>query len=636
MKKFFFFSFFLVSCHLIEKSSVNEKKKSQQPSSNLEMSWTQIKNQKDLPFEKRIEQIDQFIKENQDKQIALLAYFLKADLFLENNNNKRACLIYHKIVKSSFFYSPSWRAYRESAKCYFKMKKVSLAFENLQKFIKNSKVKKEDKRKALLLQWDLIKNKKNWKKEKLMIFSSLSELETHVFEKKKWLLKGIKLIDKMPFKEKLNYALKAHLFPEFSSYLNYKIGFYYFENKQFALAEKKLNKALSSLLFEPLKKKIRVTLTLIQKINKTNPTLIGVILPLSGKRKLLGEKILRALVLGFNIDKDSPFQLLVVDSKNHRDVVRTHIEDFFYKHHVTALIGGLSSEVAEVMAEKAEEFFIPTVLFSQDPGLTKNRSFVFQNAVNSKQLLTPLIQELREKLKIKKVAIMYPDDSYGKKYKDFFEESFQQTGGLITRKVEYKLDEVDFKEEVKEILHLTLRGRREEFEKLKKQILKENPSLSPRSKKLKPENVLSFKKDFSALFIPDSSKSLLKIQDYLKYFGLKDIYLVGLNLWNVNQIKPSKDFSIVFVNLEKQKNQSLFYREFIKNYNQVPGHFEQKAYNTTVFLKKALNIKDTSRLKLKNRLSQIKNFKGAYGTLSVSKDQVFQYPVQVYKISAKP
>ena len=638
MKKSLIFPlfFFLFSCQVFERVNfsfaVDQKKKARKASRQEEITWMQIKNQPNLSFEERIKQLDQFIKENQNKETAFSAYLLKADLFLKNKQNQKACLTYHQAVQSSFAYSQPWKIYYESAQCYLREGKDNLAFEALQNLIQSSRAKKEDRTKALLLQWKLVKNKKRAKRQKLMVLSAQAALSETLAGRKKRFYKGVKIINEMSFQEKLIYDSQSALFPEFAEYLNYKIGLHYFENKEFQSAEKRLKKTLSSSLSDLIKKEVKLKLFLIKKISQTNPSLIGVILPLSGERKELGEKILRALFLGFNMNQNSSLQMVVLDSKNHPDVVRSHIEELFNKHHVIALTGGLSVEVAEVIAQKAEELLIPAVLLSQGRELTKNRKFVFQNAINSKQLLTPLIKELKNRLRINKAAIMYPDDSYGRKYSSFFEESFKKAGGQITERIKYKLGEVDFKDEVKELLHLKIKGRKREFKKLKNKILKDNPSASVRSHKLTPENILPLKQNFSAIFIPDSSKARMRIQEHLRYFGLNHTYLVGLNLWNMDQIK-TKDFSVIFVNLkEEEKNKSSFYVEFFKSYSQAPGYFEQKAYNAAVFLKQALDdVKLKSRLQLQERLDSIKTFQGAYGPLSVSEDRVFQYPLKVYK-----
>ena len=633
----FLLFFFLSSCQLLEIDSfyslIEKKKKAKKSSSQVINAWTEIENQKELPFEERMKQIDQFIGNHQKEEIALPAYQLKAKLFLEKKEIQKACQTYHEATRSVVIYTGSWKLYQESTRCYLKKSEIKKAFEVLEAFIQSSQVTAEEKKKARLFQWNFIKNHKELKKQQIAILSSLYDLSPQAEEKKKWKLKGFQIIKELPFKTKLEYEKDRKKFLSLAFYLDYNLGLSFFKKKRFHLAERYFKQALSSPLSKPVEKELQNKLLLIKTSNQINPFLVGVILPLSGEKKVLGEKILRGLSFGF--DKDSDFQMVIMDSKNHPDTVRSHIENLFYKHHVMALIGGLNSEVAEVMAQKAEEFSIPSILFSQNQELTKNRSFVFQNAVTPDQLLAPLIEELRGPLKINKVAVMHPDDSYGKKYSAFFEESFKNSGGRVTKKVSYKLGEFDFKDEVRELLHLKRRGREKEFQRIKEKLLKKNKSLSPRSKKLTPENILPPKKNFSALFIPDSDLARVRIRDHLKYFGLDSIYLLGLNLWKEDQLKE-KDFSMLFVNLEeKEKIKSPFYKSFFKSYRQAPGYFEQKAYNTAVFLKQALNLKLKSRLLLQEKLKETKSFQGAYNPISLSEDRIFQYPIKLYKKTIK-
>jgi len=627
--------FFLFSCQLLEiKSfypSVEKKRKAKKSSFAVKNTWTELESQTQLPFEERIRQIDQFIERYQEEEIALPAYLLKAKLYLQNKKKEKACQTYHQATRSLVIYTGSFNLYKESAGCYLKEAQWRKAFDVLQSFAQSSQPLLLDKRKARLLQWEFIKSKKLAKKQKLIVSSALFDLAVRPEEKKKWRQKGVQIIRSLPFDQKLKYQKERETFSSFAFYLDYKLGLNYFKAKDFPLAEKYFKQALSSPFSKALKKELQSKLLLIKKSKQINPSLIGVILPLSGERKALGEKILRGLAFGLNREKESKFQMIIMDSKNHPDTVKSLVEDLFYNHHVIALIGGLSGEVAEVIAEKAEEFSIPAVLFSQSQGLTQDRHFIFQNAVSPKQLLTPLIQELIGSLEIKRVAIMHPDDSYGGKYSLLFEESFKAAGGEIAGRVSYKLGEFDFKDEVKELLHLKIEGREEEFEELKEEFLKENKNLSARSKKLTPENILAPKKDFSALFIPDSSEARIRIRDHLKYFGLDSIYLAGLNLWGTAQLKE-KDFSIIFTSLEKKDEvKSDFYKDFFKSYNRTPGYFEQKAYNTAVFLNQALTTRVKSRLLLQKKLESIKSFQGAYNQIQLSKDRVFQYPIKVYK-----
>ena len=641
---FSLYSFLLLLSSCVELEKFNELKapsrkyKAKTTSKEEKKTWQEIKKEKNKNFTERIKDISVFIKANKDKDIVLEAYLLKAKIFSKNKKQKEACSTYHQVVKSSFYYPKPWEAYRASAKCYFNEGKTELAFEVLEKFIQSPKENLEHKTVAADLQWVFIKNKKGFIERKLISLSHLLLLSSQPKQKQYWEETGKNIIDSLLVKELILQAQQAEKFIAFEGYLLYKTGQYFWSNKKFSTAGKFFKKSLSTTLSLKLKKQAQYKINLIQKISKVNPYLIGVLVPLSGRSKALGEKILKGLYLGLDMDKDSSWQILVMDSKSHPDVVRTHLDSLFYKHHVIGIVGGFTSETAEVIASRAEAFLTPAVLFSQKEGLTLNREFIFQNSITAEQLLSPLAEQ--NKLKIEKVAILYPDDLYGKNYADIFSKIFRKKGGQIVGQEAYKAGEVDFKSSVKNLLHLNIKGREKEFKKLKQKYLKGNPSLTERSHKLTPENLLPAKKEFEALFIPDSLDRVKKITDHLKYFGVKDIYLLGTNLWSLNQSSFwSKEFPLIFVNLQKKDNhlvrKSSFYKEFINSFGQPPGLFEQRAYNTALFFKKALSQGVKSRLSFQEELKKIKQIQGAYYSLTISKDRIFNYPLSLYKKDSK-
>ena len=632
----------LSGCGLLERSHqikpFPKKSMAKKTQQKEKKTWQQIKNQKNKPFSQRIKDIESFIQTNEDKEIALDAYLLRAKLFLKNRKYKAACLSYHKVVQSSFDYTKRWEAYRASAKCHFRAKKGSLALKTLESLIQNPKADLKDKKASAQLQWDFLKNKKAFIKWKLTSLSHLFFLSSNLKERQEWKNKGEDIIRRLSPGNLILYANQAEKFGAFEGYLLYKAGKYFVGNKELSKAKSYFKKSLSSPLSLNLKKEVKSHLMMIKKIDKVNPYLIGALIPFSGRRKALGEKILRGLYMGLNLEKGSSWQIVVMDSKSHPDVVQTQLDNLFYKHHVIGLIGGLTSETAEVIAERAETFAIPAVLFSQKKGLSLNRDFIFQNAITAEQLLKPLVEQVNKKLKIKKTALLYPDDFYGKEYTDLFSQLFQQAGGEITKHEIYKTGEVDFKKHIINLLNLNVKDREEEFEKLKQKSLKENPSLSGRSRKLTPENLLPPKIDFSALFIPDSLDQVLKIKDHLKYFGIKDIYLLGTDIWRPQKVSYwSEEQPLVFVNLPEKDNslvqKSLFYKEFLRSYAHPPGLFEQKAYNAAVFLRQALDQGAKTRLSLQKALKKITVFQGAYHKIAVSKDGGFNYPLNIYKTS---
>ncbi len=632
-------SFFLVGCTGLEKNQLFKTppkksiaKKTEQAKQN---SWQAIQKQTNLPWKQRIKNIDSFIQANQSADIALDGYLLKAKIFLKNKKHKLACLSYHQALQSSFDYSRRWEVYRASAKCLFQEGKIIPAVETLENLLNHPKETLENKKASARLQWSFLKNKKKWIKYQLISLSHLSSLSSHPKEKKKWQRQGENLIRSLPVKTLNEYADKAELFGPFEGYILYLNGKHFFEKKDFSKAKNYFKKSLSAPLALSLKQSAKNHLLLAKKISKVNPYLIGVLVPLSGRRKALGQKILRGLYMALDIEKDSPWQIVVMDSQSHPDVVRAHLDSLFYKYHVIGLVGGLTSGTAEVIAQRASAWATPAVVFSQKNDLNLDKDFVFQNAVPARRLLKPLIDQARKELKIQKIAILSPNDLYGREYARLFAEMFQQEGGQIVEHETYRSGEADFKQPIKKLFRLNIKGREKEFEELKTKLLDENPSLSDRSRKLIPENVLSPQIDFSALFIPDSLDQTKKIADHIKYFGVKDIYLLGTDVWIPDQIRRwPEGLPLVFANL-LEKNHSLiqkssFYQKFVKLYAQTPGLFEQRAYNAGLFFKQALSRGVKSRQALQKELKKIPSFSGAYHEISIS-NRVFNYPLRIYK-----
>ena len=299
-----FFAF--ISCGFLDKSkkfqSFPKKEKAKKSSPKQKQTWEEIKNQTDKPFLERVKNIEKFISANKDKNIALSAYLLKAKILLKNKKYSQACSTYHEVVESVFDYSDSWSAYRNSAKCHFKAKKPIPALKTLEQFIQKPKANLKDKKAGALLQWSFLKNKKAFVEWKLISLSHLVALSSH--NKEKWRNKGKKLIQNLSHSQLTAYANTANSFYVFEGYFYYKLGKYFFLKKDFGRAKSYLKNALSSSLEENLKKEVKQILLMIKKISKVNPYLIGVLLPLSGRKKALGEKILRGLYLGLDMEKE--------------------------------------------------------------------------------------------------------------------------------------------------------------------------------------------------------------------------------------------------------------------------------------------------------------------------------------------
>ena len=590
-----------------------------------------------------LKKLQNFINKNRNNDLALKGILYMGELLKKQNKKEEACKVYKKVLHLPFSYTNDIEAFFLYSNCLFQWNKVKEALELLETQFELASFLPL-KKKIVEKQWGFLKNSpKHFIYWKLLTLNRLMEY-TPPSHQKNWMKKGESLIESLKTAEILNLEGKfEHLGSFLQGSLFFKAGKGAWRQRNFKKAKDYFQKALeNSFLSEDKSRKAKSYLRTINARLVVNPYLIGVILPLSGHRKVLGEKILKGLNLGLGLTDNSPWQLVVMDSGNHPDITQQAMETLLYNYHVIGIIGGLSGETAQVIAKIGEEWGIPALLLSQKQSLSKNRLFIFQSGLSGKNLMDHLSENLIQGLKITKAALLFPEDNYGKDYVKLFRKAFQEKGGIIVQEESYKSKEVDFKTPIKKLVNLfDLKSRAKEYESLKQKFLEKNPNLSERHKKLSPDYLLKPEVNFQALFIPDSLKVLKRIISYLKYFNIKDIPLVGTNLWKRDKLKNWKeDFPLLFSDTKDISQEvflkSPFYLKYRNVFQASPGFFEEQAYNTALALKTALLKKPKDRFQLQKALENIKNFRGAFYNIKITEDQAFSHPLKFYKIQNKP
>ena len=587
------------------------------------------------PFVQTQKELEAFINNNKHNDLASGGYLFMAQLYKKRGQHLLACQVYQKALNLSFAHKTQNEHVFALARCFEKQRKTKEAWKLLESHIQKQDHPFPVKYQAALLQWNLIKARKDlqvqdWKLKTLSLLIITAKTEQ---KKSHWKKTSEKFLNELSFKEIESLAANSGNYGLFEGELLFRAGEQTWQKKELKKSRYFFNKALAAPLSPPLEEKVRRYLKILQAHFKVNPYLVGVILPLSGHRRTLGEKALRGLYMGLGMDKDSPWQMVVMDSKNHPDVVKSNMEKLLYDHHVIAVVGGLSGETAEVIATISNDFRLPCILLSQKNKLTENRKFVFQNAQTSEALVNRLVQDIRRILKLEKLAILYPKDSYGQEYVHLFSQAFEKSGGSIAKKVSYTIDEVDFKSSLRELFELN--NRQEEYKKLKEEYITKHPNLSARSKKLRAEYLLKPKRDFKGIFIPDSVKALKKIVAYLKYFDIGDLYILGTNLWNPPHLPTlPEDLPLLFINTPQMTKKALrnspFYVSYMKSFKAAPGFFERQSYNAALALALVLKNSPKTRLQMTEELNKIKTLSGAFYPVHLSEKRVFTYPLRTY------
>ena len=634
--------FILLSSALIGCASLSlfqeTKTKAAPPPQKEKQTLTELK-KKNPSSPDTFKKLKAFIDENQENDLALKASLYLGKLLKKQNKKKEACEVYRQALSLPFDYTDDLEVSFLYSDCLFRAKQVTAALELLETQF-DEETPSHIRKKITKKQWKFLKNKRlpYWK---LLVLSRIIEYAPPSLKKQR-IKQGEAFIHSLRGNELQSLEEKLPSLGLFQGELFLQVGKRKWQERNFIKSKHYFQKAVTLLTPESEhSERAKNYLKMLKNRLFVNPYLIGVILPLSGHRKALGEKILKGLNLGLGLIDNSPWQLMVMDSGSHPDITQQAVETLLYKHHVIGIVGGLSGDTAQVIANIGEKFGIPCLLLSQKQSLAKDRLFIFQSALSGEDLMKHLTENLVQNLKVTKAAVLFPEDNYGKNYVKLFVEAFQSKGGHIVKKESYTMGEVDFKTPIKKLVNLFyLKSRQKEYEALKQKFLEKTPNLTSRHKKLTPELLLKPEVDFQALFIPDSLKVLRQIVSYLKYFNIKGIYLVGTNLWKREKLTDQdKDFSLVFSDTIDIPNtefqQSLFYLKYYKAFRSTPGFFEQQAYNTALALKTALLKKPRDRFQLQKALESIESFQGAFFNLKISKDHTFSHPLKFYKIENK-
>ncbi len=380
----------------------------------------------------------------------------------------------------------------------------------------------------------------------------------------------------------------------------------------------------------------------LQSLKRVNRKKIGALLPLTGPSAKIGKRVLMGLKmgLGFYRPQKSPFQLVVFDSGGQAGRVRKKLRELVVKHHVIAVVGGVPGPSAQALAEEAEGLGLPVVLMSHRSDVAQLRPYVFQNALTSHLISEKLVHFLMNNLKVRKFALLYPNDSYGVDYANAFWQAVENKGGTITGVQIYKPGQTDFNGPLSRLTGTYyMEDREEEYREQLKQKYTKNPHLKPSRVDFK--SLLPPAHDFEALFIPDSIQTFNLIAPHIVYNDINDVYLVGTNLWNQEQaLKRKKKYlnETFFVDLSLSLpafQKTDFYKTFVSVFNQRPGLFEIQAYEAGVVFRQVIAGGAKTRKELREKLSRIKEFHGPLGPVSLTPEGQFRHTLRVFHIENK-
>ena len=409
----------------------------------------------------------------------------------------------------------------------------------------------------------------------------------------------------------LNYAMEEKYDDALMAFENFIDQYPYHENA--ALAEDLIKQIKESALF--------------------NRHTIGCLLPLSGPYQAVGMQALKGIELAlerFSAQSSGPqMSIIVKDSHGDPDQTRLAMQELIDEK-VAAIIGPIVT--AEIAATEAQASAIPIITLTQKDNITSIGDYVFRNFITPEMQVNALTDFTTNTLGLNRFAILYPDETYGITFMNLFWDRLLENGGKIVGVEAYNPQHTDFADPIKKLVGLYYdipedlkevdqydveedENQRETDSLFDQDISNEDQEQIAEDEE--PEAIV----DFDAIFIPDSPRTAGLIIPQLAFYDVKDIYLLGTNLWHsdllVEMAAKYVQGAIMpdgfFAGSSAPAVQD-FVQIFEETYQEKPGFIEAVVYDSALMVFGVLNKPDLRfKSEFKNELQNMPIFAGITG-----------------------
>jgi len=300
---------------------------------------------------------------------------------------------------------------------------------------------------------------------------------------------------------------------------------------------------------------------------------IGVVLPLSGTAKDLGDNILKGMTALLKQRGKQPYDyILVRDSRGDAAVAEMHMAELYLRHRVATVIGGVHAQDAKTLAWWGDRLRLPTILLSNHQRDNQRSRHVFHVFPNEDAIAEALANHCGYR-QFKNVAILQPLNSETGALVSKLTQALQKKNILANRRATYKLGDYESMEQAaRQLLHVEKGARASEYtlllHKLRSEAKQQGKPFNPDMVELPP--II----DFDAVFIPDNFKNVRHFVQMLKYLGVKQLPLLGSHQWrSPGLVTPYDPFL-----------EGAFFADFVGSYYDLPKGIPVRTLGSPFFV----------------------------------------------------
>ncbi|WP_224248595.1 penicillin-binding protein activator [Hyalangium gracile] len=455
--------------------------------------------------------------------------------------------------------------------------------------------------------------------------------------------------------------------------LTFKLARIYYHLRDWTRLEETLQRFLQEAPSHPFAAQAKELLARSSRRVEVRPKTVGVLLPMTGRYKPIGEAVLRGVQLALN---GSDIELIVKDTQGEVTLAGQAVEQLAFDEGAIAILGPLLPDDSRRAALVAEELQVPLLTMTRAEGITDIGSYIFRNMLTNSAQAQAIADYAMKVRGFKRFAMLYPNIPYGVEMANGFWDEVLENGGTVRGAESYAHDQTTFTNEAKKLVgRYYLEDRADYIEGMRDVNSQELDAFRKRKAVEKVKSGLEPVIDFDAIFIPDDWKRVslvgpaLAVEDIVtnacdprdlerirKTTGKKDlktVTLLGTNTWSSPKGRSGLPELIerggkfvtcsvyvdgFFIDSQRPATRKFVqaFREAYKDVDREPGLLEAIGYDSAMMLRQLIQKqRPNTRADMREALFNLKNFEGATGRTSFSDKREAVKPLFLLSVDNK-
>ena len=347
----------------------------------------------------------------------------------------------------------------------------------------------------------------------------------------------------------------------------------------------------------------------VQKSFSEEKIKIGLIVPLSGEYKEIGQSIVNATRLAINRIDNPQIEILPRDTKSNPEIT-LKVSKELYNVGVRVIIGPVFNKNLIYLDELKEIIFL-----SLTNKVRNNPKNVISAGINAISQINTIIK-FQKQYNIERSIFLIPNSDF----KNEIEEAISKTKIKLKDKFIYDTDPTLLTAQIEKLTRYSQR----------KQNLKDEIKRLKKSNEINKENKIAEleKKDtlgginFDSVIIADFDESLKSVATSLLYTDIssKRIHYISLNQWFDNSLLKENSLQPIYFPSINKENYDKFIKEYFSIYQKYPNQISFLSYDLVGLIYFLIYQND---FKVDDKIFYKKNkFKGKVGIFEIDKNKI--------------